>query len=193
MAWRWILWQVFIPLLGPIAVSWVAVWGWASGTENFQPDLAVIVDVSPWALTFYSFTLICSTWDRFAPHWSQHAAVGWGLRRCRLAPSCFRGTLSYSAQENAMTEDPQTDVATNNSTAEGVGSGAAAGTALGAVVGLLFAGVAPLLLSSVVGVGLGALVGAAVSRHAQKRATQMTAQTNADAARDDSRGISMNG
>jgi hypothetical protein len=70
--WKWLGWQVAFPLLGPIAMSLVIVLLWRSGNPAFRMNMEVILDVSPWALTFYALTLIGSAlnekWDKLATH-----------------------------------------------------------------------------------------------------------------------------
>ena len=59
--WKWVVWQFLMPVFAPIIISSIVVILWSTGNPAFQPRFSVIIDVSPWALTFYSLTLICST------------------------------------------------------------------------------------------------------------------------------------
>jgi hypothetical protein len=56
--WDWITWQVLAPILGPILISSVVVLLWQTGTRNFPIKWGIVVDVTPWALTFYCITLL---------------------------------------------------------------------------------------------------------------------------------------
>src|SRR5713226_2492680 len=60
MNWRWLGWQVAFPILTPIIISVVVVLLWQTGLPGFSINWSIILDVSPWALTFYSMTLIGS-------------------------------------------------------------------------------------------------------------------------------------
>jgi hypothetical protein len=75
----WFVWQVIIPLLGPVIISLVVVGAWATGNPRFTPRLEIAVDVTPWALTFYSLTLIGSTFNEFWAKLGEHPALGVGL------------------------------------------------------------------------------------------------------------------
>jgi hypothetical protein len=58
--WKWLSWQVLAPLLGPIVVSYFVALLWETGDQNFHMNLKVIIDVTPWALTFFTMALIGS-------------------------------------------------------------------------------------------------------------------------------------
>jgi hypothetical protein len=56
--WKWLGLQVGLPLSGPILLSLVI----AGGVKTLQPDVPlsrdVIVDVTPWALIFFTMALL---------------------------------------------------------------------------------------------------------------------------------------
>lgn len=85
----WLLWQVAIPLLAPIVISGVVVGAWATGNPTFTPSMSIIVDVSPWALTFYSLTLIGSTFNVFWPKLGTNAMLGIGLILTAVAVTLY--------------------------------------------------------------------------------------------------------
>src|SRR5260221_587995 len=58
---KWLFWQVAAPILGPILISAIAVIFWASIDSMFTMKWDVILDVSPWALTFFIGTVIGAT------------------------------------------------------------------------------------------------------------------------------------
>ena len=60
---RWFLWNFAAPVFGPIVLSGLFVILWMPLKKNFTPDFGIIVDVTPWAITFYTITLIGSTVD----------------------------------------------------------------------------------------------------------------------------------
>jgi hypothetical protein len=58
--WRWLIWQVLAPLLGPIIVSLFFALLWETGQPNFHVNWKVVVDVTPWALIFFTMALLGS-------------------------------------------------------------------------------------------------------------------------------------
>ena len=77
MDWRWLGWQVAAPIIGPVALASLFVLLWSTGAKGFTPDYGkVIGNVSPWALTFYSLTLIGSTFHAFLPKFKDHIGLG---------------------------------------------------------------------------------------------------------------------
>ena len=71
LKWKWILWQVVVPILGPIAISIVAVVLWWTGRTDFRIHWGLIVDITPWALTFYAVTLIGAALNDLIPDFSR--------------------------------------------------------------------------------------------------------------------------
>lgn len=58
--WRWVGFQVAVPLLGPIVVSAIVALVWETGQPAFHMDVKVIFDVTPWALIFFTMALLGS-------------------------------------------------------------------------------------------------------------------------------------
>jgi len=58
MNWNWLIIQVVIPIIGPIILSAIFAFAWSTGPNTFSPDLAIIVDITPRALSFYCLVLI---------------------------------------------------------------------------------------------------------------------------------------
>jgi hypothetical protein len=73
---RWLFWQVFAPIVGPILISALAVLFWESIEPKFQTKWDVIIDVTPWALTFYTITLIGATMNDLWPKLGDHPTLG---------------------------------------------------------------------------------------------------------------------
>jgi hypothetical protein len=86
---KWLLWQVAIPLLAPIIVSGVVILAWLSGSPKFSPNIQIAVDVSPWALTFYTLTLIGSTLNEFWPKLTTHVALGLAISLVATAVTLY--------------------------------------------------------------------------------------------------------
>lgn len=61
--WKWLSWQMLAPLAGPIAVSYLVALLWETGQPTFHMNWKVIVDVTPWALTFFTMALIGSAFN----------------------------------------------------------------------------------------------------------------------------------
>jgi hypothetical protein len=87
--WPWIIWQVLLPIFGPIFISFLVALSWSTGPTNFKMRADVILDVTPWALLFYSITLICVTMNDFWPKLSRHPVLGWGLIGIAIAASVY--------------------------------------------------------------------------------------------------------
>jgi len=58
MNWNWLIVQVVIPIIGPIVLSAMFAFAWSTGPAAFHPKIAIIVDITPRALTFYCLVLI---------------------------------------------------------------------------------------------------------------------------------------
>lgn len=86
---RWLFWQVAVPLLGPAVISAFIILLWISGNPGFKPSLPVIVDLSPWALVFYTLTLLGATLNELWPNVSQHQTLGGSLAVTVLAVAIY--------------------------------------------------------------------------------------------------------
>jgi len=76
---RWVLWQVLIPIFGPIVISAGVVYLWSSGVDGFVPNWEIIVDQSPWALIFFALTLVGATINELWPKVSQNMVLSAAL------------------------------------------------------------------------------------------------------------------
>ena len=73
---QWLLWQVGIPLGGPIALSWLIVLLWQTGMPDFVPQWSIVLDASPWTLTFYALALIGAALNELWPRISTQKFLG---------------------------------------------------------------------------------------------------------------------
>jgi hypothetical protein len=73
--WKWIIWQVVIPLAGPVLISAGVVCLWQLGDDAFRINWHIVLDVSPWALTFFCMTLIGAAMSDLWPKISNHAML----------------------------------------------------------------------------------------------------------------------
>jgi len=74
--WQWLLWQVGIPLGGPIVLSCLIVLLWQTGMPDFVPQWSIILDFSPWTLTFYALALIGGALYELWPYISTQRSLG---------------------------------------------------------------------------------------------------------------------
>jgi len=91
--WKWILWQVAVPILGPVAMSALAAVLWWSGRPDFHIDWRIIIDISPWALTFYAITLIGAALNDLTPNFSDRPGIGVSLILAAVAVSLYGGFI----------------------------------------------------------------------------------------------------
>jgi len=77
--WPWLMWQVGIPLGGPIVLSGLIILAWQTGNPEFVPQWRIALDVSPWSLTFYALVLVGSSLNELWPRMSAEPAMGWLL------------------------------------------------------------------------------------------------------------------
>jgi hypothetical protein len=73
---KWLFWQVLVPLLAPIIISGIVIIAWSTGVTTFHPNLKIVLDVSPWALTFYSLTLIGGTLNAMWSNLANKSGIG---------------------------------------------------------------------------------------------------------------------
>lgn len=73
--WNWLAWQVGIPLGGPVLLSAVFVALWWTLKTGFAPQWPIILDITPWAMTFYVLTLIATALRELWPHYATHPAL----------------------------------------------------------------------------------------------------------------------
>jgi hypothetical protein len=74
-------------------MSVIFVYLWESGQPGFVIRWPIIVDVSPWALIFYSMTLIGATMHDFSPKFSDHQALGYSLIATAIAVVLYAGFI----------------------------------------------------------------------------------------------------
>jgi len=74
--WQWLLWQVGIPLGGPIVLSCLIVLLWQTGMPDFVPQWSIVLDASPWTLTFYTLALIGAALNELWPRISTRKTLG---------------------------------------------------------------------------------------------------------------------
>jgi hypothetical protein len=75
LEWPWLFWQVGIPILGQALISLLVVVAWKTINPGFMPMIGIILDVTPWALTFYALTLIGATLNGLWPKISDHGSL----------------------------------------------------------------------------------------------------------------------
>ena len=93
LQWKWIIWQVAVPILSPIGMSVIFVYLWESGQPGFVIRWPIIIDISPWALIFYSMTLIGAAMHDFSPKFPDHQALGYSLIATAIAVVLYAGFI----------------------------------------------------------------------------------------------------
>src|SRR5262249_21191137 len=88
--WKWIGWQVILPIVGPSLVAAIVSLAWMSLDEHFAIKMGVVLDIPPWAATFYSITLVAMAMDSL---WTKLLA---GAATNPKAPSRFLALLFVS-------------------------------------------------------------------------------------------------
>ena len=91
---RWLLWQVIIPLFAPVILSVLVIGLWATGTVTFEPKWSVVVDISPWALVFFSLTLLGATLNELWPRVSSHPTLTLNLALTAFAVALYAAFIA---------------------------------------------------------------------------------------------------
>lgn len=73
--WKWLAWQVGLPLGGPVVLSAIFVAFWWTLANSFVPRIDVVLDITPWAITFYGLTLIATALRELWPLYSRHPGL----------------------------------------------------------------------------------------------------------------------
>jgi len=73
--WNWLAWQVGAPLGGPVVLSAIFVLFWWTLKSGFAPRMEIVLDITPWAMTFYALTLIATALRELWPRYSKHPAL----------------------------------------------------------------------------------------------------------------------
>jgi hypothetical protein len=89
--WKWLRWQVGLPLGAPILLSMIFVYFWWTLDPNFTPASSVVIDLTPWALATYVLTLIGTTIRAFGNRWTEQPKLG-----VALACVAFADTVYYA-------------------------------------------------------------------------------------------------
>jgi len=74
--WPWLVWQVVVPLGGPVVLSWLIMLTWQTGNPDFVPQWRIALDITPWALVFYALALMGTALNELWPQISTHARLG---------------------------------------------------------------------------------------------------------------------
>lgn len=77
--WKWIWWQVGLPLVMPIAMAFLFALLWGSLSPDFTLRFEVLIDLTPWALATYALALIGSTFRTFWGRLDSERVLGFAL------------------------------------------------------------------------------------------------------------------
>jgi hypothetical protein len=87
--WKWLWLQVLFPILVPIVFPALCVLFWKSGQPSFAINWSAILDVGPWALIFFSLTLIGGTTHEYWGKISKNRSLTVGLGGVTLAVAIY--------------------------------------------------------------------------------------------------------
>jgi hypothetical protein len=104
--WKWLLWQVGLPLGAPILLSAVFVYFWWTLTSNFIPALSVVIDLTPWALATYVLTLIGTTIRTFVNRWAEQPKLGAALAVVAFADTVYYAFMVIQRHDASFTPSP---------------------------------------------------------------------------------------
>ena len=101
MRWQWLLWQVGVPILGPIAMSIVVTIFWWTTKSSFSINWPLILeDMTPWALIFYALTLIATTLQDLFPRLSERPGLGSALIVLAVLDAMYGSIIVVSRQDD---------------------------------------------------------------------------------------------
>jgi hypothetical protein len=112
LKWRWLFWQVVVPIAGPMVISAIVAALWWTGSKNFKVDWRIIVDMTPWALTFYAITLIGATMNDVMPDFSARPGIGTGLIVAAIGVCIYTGMMVVWRHDPSFTPGPGVWIAT---------------------------------------------------------------------------------
>lgn len=107
---RWVGMQVLLPILGPVIISTVVVLFWVSLDEKFIPNWLLIVDVGPWALVFYTVTLVFTSLQSLLPKAKDHGVLVGAMIVVALFVTIYAGCMELFRQ-SALQKMASTDAA----------------------------------------------------------------------------------
>jgi hypothetical protein len=89
----WIIWEVAVPLALPVIISLVVVGMSATGPSPQPISFEAAIDLAPWTLCFFAFTLLASSMRRIWPHFSAHPTVSISMIVMMLLVALYGGML----------------------------------------------------------------------------------------------------
>ena len=110
--WQWLVWQVGVPLGGPVILSWLTILAWETGNPNFTPKWSIVLDVSPWALTFYGLTLVGASLDSLWARMPSHRYVGSGLIASAMLLAAYAAFMVIWRHDGGFTPGSRVYIAT---------------------------------------------------------------------------------
>jgi hypothetical protein len=99
MNWNWLFWQVAAPLLGPIVLSAIVALFWWTGVQGFLIEWHVVLDLSPWAMTFFGLTLLSATMSDLWKKWRDHPALFLSLLMTSFAIALYASFIVISRHD----------------------------------------------------------------------------------------------
>ncbi len=90
---EWLIWEVAVPLGLPVIASLVIVILNATGPSPKPISIARAIDLAPWTLCFFSFTLLASSMRRFWFKFSESTIIAVSLLVCMALVAVYTGML----------------------------------------------------------------------------------------------------
>jgi hypothetical protein len=104
--WSWLSWQVLSPLVGPIAVSFVAALLLKTMQHDVSLNRDVIVDVTPWALIFFTLALLGGGFNDVWPTLGRHKILfGFLVVEAVVVLMYVETTVSWRLQHPGVAPD----------------------------------------------------------------------------------------
>lgn len=77
--WHWIAWEVFFPLGMPVLMAGLVMILWATGPMPLPLAWSVVIDITPWTLTFFAVTLLSTSLRRSRANEAVRDGLFWVL------------------------------------------------------------------------------------------------------------------
>ena len=89
----WMFWEVAVPLALPVIISFVVVGMSATGPTPQPISFEAAIDLAPWTLCFFAFTLLASSMRRIWPQFSTHPTISISMIVMMLLVALYGGLL----------------------------------------------------------------------------------------------------
>lgn len=98
----WVLWEVIVPLGMPVVISLVVVFMSATGPSPSPISLEAAIDLAPWTLCFFAFTLLASSMRKIWPKSQQYPKITLWMLVMMFPVALYAGFLVSWHQDAAF-------------------------------------------------------------------------------------------